>query len=174
VALLRFCLLSVGIEMLVAQISCADFDTILRQERHSAILNEITDAISPIFVKYPISAQALLIQKVYPTGRTDKVRTKYIGAFEECPDLAFAISYADLTKFPGLFAAINFDPTKNYLLTNNISVFHCKTCDTYVVKDGNHRLLPCAFHSLDPILMVYEAASNDWRACRVDMKNFCE
>ena len=87
---------------------------------------------------------------------------------------AFPISYIELSMKPHLFDAIRFDIKKNYLRTTRIISFHCQSCDIHVVKDGNHRLLQCAFHKRNPQLEVYEVVSQDWSACKVDMKNFCE
>jgi len=63
---------------------------------------------------------------------------------------------------------------KNYFRTNNIIVFHCKSCGVHVVKDGNHRLLECAYHVKNPSLDIYQVSSEDWSNAKVDMKNFCE
>lgn len=137
-------------------------------------MDERRDAVSPIYVEYSISAEEMFARKTYPTWRTDREVAQYVGQYEMPPGEAFPISYVELAAKSHLFDAIGFDVKKNYLTTTRIITFHCQTCDVHVVKDGSHRLLQCAFHKRNPRLQVYEVASRDWTACRVDMKNFCE
>ena len=155
-------------------ISEQEFIAVAQQERCCAFLDERRDAVSPIYVRYAISAQDMFERKTYPTWRTDREATQYIGAYEIPRGEAFSISYIELSMKPHLFDAIRFDIKKNYLATTRIISFHCQSCDIHVVKDGNHRLLQCAFYKLNPQLEVYEVVSQDWSACKVDMKNFCE
>ncbi len=100
--------------------------------------------------------------------------SRYVGAYEIPRGEAFPISYIDLSKKPHLFGAIHFDAKKDYLTTRSIITFHCMSCGVRVVKDGNHRLLQCALHNMNPDLEVYEVMSDNWSRSRVDMKNFCE
>ena len=155
-------------------ISEQEFISVALREQCCARLDDRRDAISPLYVQYVISAQDLFERKTYPTWRTDREALQYIGAFERPRDEAFPISYIELSRKPHLFHAICFDVEKEYLRTTRIITFHCQSCGVHVVKDGNHRLLQCAFHKLNPQLEVYEVASHDWSACKIDMKNFCE
>ena len=92
--------------------------------------------------------------------------------------MAFAITYATLAKKQHLFPAstgVGFDPAYDSLASpaKPIIVYHCNRCDVHVVKDGNHRVLHCAYHKCDPTLEVYQVSSSDWSGATVDMKNFC-
>ena len=155
-------------------ISEQEFISVAQQEGCRACLDERTDAVSPIYVKYAVFAQDMFEGKTYPTWRTDREAAHYIGAFEIPRGEAFSISYIELSMKPHLFGAIGFDVKKDYLITTRIITFHCQSCGVHVVKDGSHRLLQCAFHKLNPQLEIYEVVSRDWSACRVDMKNCCE
>jgi hypothetical protein len=151
-----------------------EFISVAQQEKCLARLDERRDAMSPIYVQYVISAQDMFKRRTYPTWRTNREASQYIGAYEIPRSEAFPISYVELSTKPHLFDAIQFDIKRNYLATTRIISFHCQSCDIHLVKDGNHRLLQCAFHKLNPQLEVYEVVSRDWSACKVDMKNFCE
>lgn len=145
-----------------------------RQEKCRAKLEERNDAVSPRYVKYICSADELFCKKTYPTWRTNMDATKYIGAYETPRDQAFPISFGELAKRPHLFSEINFIEHEDYLKSTCIIAFHCQRCGVHVIKDGNHRLLQCAYHKLNPTLEVYQVVSRDWTSCMVDMKNFCE
>ena len=145
-----------------------------QQENCRANLEERKHAVSPSYVKYSCNAQDFLKEKTYPTWRTNRSATKVIGAYETPKNDALPISYVELSRKPHLFSEVNFNREKDYLKTTCIIAFHCETCGVYVVKDGNHRLLQCAVHSLNPDLDVYLVVSRDWSLCKVDMKNFCE
>ena len=155
-------------------ISEDEFIAVAQREQCRANLDERRDAISPSYVQYSILAQAILTGKTYPPWRTDKDGSWYVGAYEVPRGEAFPISYIELSKKPHLFDAVRFDATKNYLTTRGIITFHCMSCGVRVVKDGNHRLLQCVLHKLNPELEVYEVMSQNWSAGKVDMKNFCE
>lgn len=116
--------------------------------------------------------------KVFPTWRTSKDGATYIGQYEKHRTEAFAITYANLAKKPHLFRAgtgVDFDPGYDNFASpaKPVIVYHCKECDVHVVKDGNHRLLRCAYHGCDPNLEVYQVSSSNWPGATVDMKNFC-
>lgn len=155
-------------------ISEQEFISVAHHEQCRACLDERRDAVSPIYVQYAISAQDMFEQKTYPTWRTNREATQYIGTYETPRGEAFPISHVELSRKPHLFGDICFDIQEDYLATTKIISFHCQSCDVHVVKDGNHRLLQCAFHKRNPQFEVYEVASRDWSACKVDMKNFCE
>lgn len=150
------------------------FVSLATREQCSACLSERSDAVSPDYRKYSVRANEFMNENVYPTWRTNKDKTEYIGTYETPPTEAYPITYSELASRPGLFSAIQFDASKNYLASHNVIAFYCTSCGVRVVKDGNHRLLQCAVQNIDPEITVYEVASNNWRKCRVDMKNFCK
>jgi len=156
--------------------SITESDFILRaqQENCRANLSERFSAIAPSYVRYKCFAQELLSKKTFPTWRTNRDGTEYIGACEIPRSQAFPITYSDLSKKPHLFPKINFDDKENYLKSACAISFHCEGCGVHVIKDGNHRLLQCALYGLNPELEVYQVNSRDWSSCNVDMKNFCE
>jgi len=158
----------------VKAISESEFIAVAQDEHCQSIVSERSDAISPIYLLHSILAQAMLSGKTYPTWRTNREATQLIGAYEVPREEAFPISYIELSKKPHLFDAIHFDVAMDYLVTKRIISFQCSSCRVRVVKDGNHRLLQCARHKLNPQLEVYEVVSQNWSASRVDMKNFCE
>jgi len=145
-----------------------------QQEDCQADLSERLHAVSPRYMKYVCSADDLLRRKTYPTWRTNKDATKYIGAYEVPRDQAFLISFIELARKPQLFSQIKFNERENYLKSSCIIVFRCEGCGVHVIKDGNHRLLQCAFHKISAEFTVYQVVSVDWKSCKVDMKNFCE
>lgn len=151
-----------------------EFISLAMQEQCSACLGERSDAVSPDYLRYVVSAREFMNENTYPTWRTNKDKTRYIGAYERSPTEAFPITYQELALHPELFSEINFDSKKNYFNSNNIITFHCTSCGVRVVKDGNHRLLQCAVQNSYPEVTLYEAVSHDWRLCKVDMKNFCK
>lgn len=155
-------------------ISESEFIAVVQDEHCQANVSERGDAISPIYLRHYVLAQEMLSGKTYPTWRTNREATQLIGAYEVSREEAFPISYIDLSQKPHLFDAIHFDVAGDYLATKRIISFQCSSCRVRVVKDGNHRLLQCALHKLNPQLEVYEVVSQNWSACRVDMKNFCE
>jgi hypothetical protein len=149
------------------------FFQIGRNERCGASLLECEDAIRPLFCEYTCAALDFIKDKTYPTWRTNKEKTRYIGEFQVSRENAEPTSFIEFAKYEHLFNEILFDKNQDYFLTNNIIVFHCVRCGVHVVKDGNHRLLACAYHGKNPILNVYEVSSEDWSNAKVDMKNFC-
>ena len=151
-----------------------EFMSLAAEEQCRACLAESIDAVAPTYIKYSIPANDFIDGNTFPTWRTNKAQTKYIGAYEMPPTEAFPISFSQLALQPHLFSAINFDPTKDYLKSKNIIAFYCASCGIHVVKDGNHRLLQCALQGLSSSLTIYEVVSNDWSRCKVDMKNFCK
>jgi hypothetical protein len=163
--------------VLMTPITQLEFEAAEKSNTRAAA-GEYHAADSPTFCKYTISAQALLRHRVFPTWRTSKDGASYIGEYQKHRTVAFAITYANLAKKPHLFkkgTGVDFDPNyDNFALPPKpVIVYHCKKCDVHVVKDGNHRLLRCAYHGCDPNLEVYQVASSDWSGARVDMKNFC-
>ena len=152
----------------------SEFISLANSEQCRACLSERTNAVTPVYLRYSVRADQFMAERVYPTWRTNKDRTEYIGSFETPPTEAFPITYGELALLPGLFTAIQFDTGKDYLATRNVIAFHCTTCGVRVVKDGNHRLLQCAVQKVAAEITVYEVVSNDWRKCKVDMKNFCK
>ncbi len=152
----------------------SEFIANAEHERCSACLSERSDAVSPQYRKYTILSNEFMKENIYPTWRTNKDKTKYIGAYETPPTEAFPITYQELASRPSLFSEIQFNAERDYLDSLNIIVFYCIACGVRVVKDGNHRLLQCAVQGSVPELTVFEVASNDWRRCSVDMKNFCK
>jgi hypothetical protein len=152
----------------------SEFIAIAKQEQCSACLSERSDAVSPQYRKYTIHANEFMNEKVYPTWRTNKDKTQYIGAYETPPTEAYPITYQELASHPSLFSEIQFDAERDYFDSPNIITFYCMSCGVRVVKDGNHRLLQCTVNGTGPEITVFEVASNDWRRCRVDMKNFCK
>ncbi|MBI5142713.1 MAG: hypothetical protein HZA20_11085 [Nitrospirae bacterium] len=169
----RFTLEMQGMSSLV-NIGESEFIALAEKEQCRACLSERSNAVSPHYRKYTIHADKFMIENVYPTWRTNKDKTKYIGAYETPPTEAFPITYQELASCPDLFSEIQFDAKKDYLGTTNIIVFYCMSCGVRVVKDGNHRLLQCAVQCSAPEITVFEVASNDWQRCEVDMKNFCK
>jgi hypothetical protein len=162
-------------EMLnVAVIDENEFVSLATAERCRACLSERSDAKSPTYRRYSVRADEFMGENVYPTWRTNKDRTEYIGSFETPPTDAFPIKYGELALLPNLFDAIQFGASKDYLASHNVIAFYCTSCGVRVVKDGNHRLLQCAVQNIAPEITVYEVVSNDWRKCQVDMKNFCK
>ena len=145
-----------------------------REENCQADLKERLNAVSPRYVKYVCAAEDLLNTNTYPTWRTNKDATEIIGAYETPKDRAFPISFIELAGKPQLFSQINFNERENYLSSTCIIAFHCEGCAVYVIKDGNHRLLQCAFQKINPEFTVYQVVSGDWTSCKVDMKNFCD
>jgi len=158
----------------LANIDESEFIALAKKEQCRACLSERSDAVSPHYRKYMIHANEFMKENVYPTWRTSKDKTKYIGTYETPPTEAFPITYQELTSCPDLFSEIQFDAGKDYLGTLNIIAFYCMSCGVRVIKDGNHRLLQCAVLRSAPEITVFEVASNDWRRCKVDMKNFCK
>ena len=152
----------------------SEFTALANREQCRACLSERSDAVSPDYRKYSVRANEFMNENVYPTWRTNKDKTKYIGAYETPPTEAFPITYSELASLPGLFAEIQFNMAKNYLGTYSVIAFYCTSCGVRVVKDGNHRLLQCAVYNIATEITVYEVTSNDWRKCKVDMKNFCK
>jgi len=63
-------------------ISEQEFISVAQQEGCLAQLDERKDAVSPICVQYSISAQDMFERKTYPTWRTNREATQYIGAYE--------------------------------------------------------------------------------------------
>lgn len=163
-----------GYKQDIIPISQDDFCQIARNEGCLARLDERTYAIRPLFHKYTCAALDFIKDKTYPTWRTNKEKTKHIGAFEVSIENAEPTSFIEFAKYEHLFDDILFDKSKDYFQTNNVIVFHCLRCGVHVVKDGNHRLLACAYHSKNPSLNAYEVYSEDWSNAKVDMKNFCE
>ncbi len=163
--------------LVMTPITQSEFDAVERANTQAAA-GEYLLASFPTFWKYTISAQELLRLKIFPTWRTSKDGAKYIGQFHKHRTEAFAITYANLATKPHLFqkgTGVNFDPNYNNFgsAPKPVIVYHCKKCDVHVVKDGNHRLLRCAYHACDPNLDVYQVSSSDWSGSTVDMKNFC-
>ncbi len=158
----------------VAPIEASEFIALAKREKCRACLSERADALTPTYLRYSARADQFIADNVFPTWRTNRERTEYIGAFEKPPTDAFPITYHDLALLPNLFAAISFETGQNYFATRNVISFHCATCGVRVVKDGNHRLLQCALQNADTEITVYEVTSADWRKCKVDMKNFCK
>lgn len=156
------------------------FRNIVQKEScSSSIIEEYSNAISPIFVKYTISAQDFLAKKVYPLWRTNHDGTKCIIECELGKVEAFPISFADFALKPHFFQTAKFDDKRDYFETNRIISFHCNSCGVSIIKDGNHRLLQYAIESknkntLNRKLFIYEVISSDWSKCQPDMKNFCE
>jgi hypothetical protein len=134
-------------------------------------------AVTPTFSRTPIPAQQLLSQRAFPTWRTNKDGTKYIGRFEEPRTTAFAITFPTLAQRQSIFKDIDFDPAFDSFAagaaTKPVIIYHCQGCGVHVVKEGNHRLLYCAYHGVDALLDVYQVSSGDWSKATVDMKNFC-
>lgn len=155
-------------------ISEHQFLSVAIEEHCAACLDERQFAVSPTYMHYRLRAQDMIRRKTFPTWRVSTDGTSFIGAFEVPKQQAHSISFDDLSKASHLFGAIDFDATRDYFRSNRIIAFHCSSCGVHVVKDGNHRLLQCAVHMLDPDLEVYEVISGDWLRCQVDMKNFCE
>lgn len=151
-----------------------EFMSIAEKERCRACLSERSDAVAPTYVKYAIPANEFITEEAFPTWRTNKEQTIYIGAYETPPTEAFPISFNDLAQQSNLFPEINFDPTIDYLKSKNIISFYCVSCGVHVVKDGNHRLLQCAVQGIKSDLDIFEVVSSDWSRCKVDMKNFCK
>jgi hypothetical protein len=158
----------------VAHISDEEFLAVVAAESCRSIINEGEQATSPAYVRYESSAQKLLGTRVFPPWRTSRDGALYVGDYRVSRTHASAVSFSNLARKTHLFDSIGFDPEKNYLLTNRLVAFRCLTCGVVLLKDGNHRLLQCAFHGLDPELLIYEVRSTDWHASTIDMKNVCE
>jgi hypothetical protein len=110
----------------------ATFIALAMSENCRACLSERADAVSPVYRAYPIRADKFMTSSVFPTWRTDKERSKYIGSFETPPTEAFRITFAELARLPALFAAFNFDARTDYLKSTNIIAFHCTSCGVKV------------------------------------------
>ncbi len=152
----------------------SEFMSLATKEQCQACLSERSNAMAPNYIKYIIPANEFISENTYPTWRTNKDQTRYIGSFETPPTEAFPITYHELALKTELFSEINFDPFKNYFKSKNIIAFNCMSCGVRVVKDGNHRLLQCAIQGCSHELTIYEVVSQDWTRCKVDMKNFCK
>lgn len=157
----------------LVRIEESEFISLANREKCMANLSERSHAVSPDYRKYTVRANEFMNENVFPTWRTNKDKTEYIGAYETPPTEAYPITYSKLASHPALFSAIQFDASKNYLASHNVIAFYCTSCGVHVVKDGNHRLLQCAVQDIAPEITVYEVASSDWQKSRVDMKNFC-
>jgi hypothetical protein len=147
--------------------------SIAKNENCRAYLGEKDSARSPQYWKYIVESSEYIKQSVFPVWRTNRDRTKYIGDFNVPTSEAFPVSFIDLASLTGIFGEIGFDPDHNYLSSSNIIEFHCSQCSVSVVKDGNHRLLQCAFHEISLPITIYRVGSDNWKECKVDMKNFC-
>jgi hypothetical protein len=156
-------------------ISETDFVSVAKYEFCRANLDERRQAKIPIYFKLSISVGELFRQKIFPTWRTDLQAKGLINSYETDKDVAHPITYLDLASKTHLFEEIKFDKNRDYFTTNQIVVFLCQRCSVYVVKDGNHRLLQCAFHKqLNRFLEIFGVASHDWSDAKIDMKNFCQ
>ncbi|MCU7884933.1 MAG: hypothetical protein KZQ82_12145 [Candidatus Thiodiazotropha sp. (ex Lucinoma annulata)] len=155
-------------------ISEYEFLSIASEEQCGACLSERIDSLSPIYIRYTAHAKEFIEDNTFPTWRTNKDQTKYIGRYQTPPSEAFPISFPELSLRTKLFSGVNFDPNKDYFKTRNIISFYCVSCGVHVIKDGNHRLLQCAVQDYNPEIIIYEVASKDWTNCEVDMKNFCK
>ncbi len=151
-----------------------EFVSITIKEQCTANLSERCDAVAPSYIKYTSQTRELIEGNAYPTWRTNRERTRYIGSFETPPTEAFPISFHELSLLPALFSEIRFNPTNDYFRSKNVITFYCDSCSVRVVKDGNHRLLQCAVQDISNEVTVYEVVSKDWHNCKIDMKNFCK
>jgi hypothetical protein len=150
-----------------------EFLSVATEEDCHANLDERFQATSPTYTTYLSLAQDFLKAGAFPPWRVSRDANEYVGAFEVSREEAFPISYSELSNKPNLFMALTFDPQIDYLKTNRIICFHCRTCGVRLVKDGNHRLLQCALRNVNPEIRIFELSSTDWSASQVDMKNFC-
>ena len=157
----------------MTMLSEQEYLAVTTEENCRAILDERMQAVSPSYLSYNTTAQEFLRAGAFPPWRTNREAAECIFVCEVPRSEAFPISYHQLAKKPHLFGKLPFDPMRDYLLTNRIISFHCQICGVRVVKDGNHRLLQCAFQESNPELLIFEVRSNDWSASTIDMKNFC-
>lgn len=103
----------------------------------------------------------------YPCWFTDSARSRFVDvqAPEACPILVRAL-LADESLFNHKCGS--FKPVPN--MQARVIVEHCRGCNCFVVKDGNHRLLWWARHEPERTLLVVEISAPAWPLARQDMK----
>ena len=169
------CRLSQTLEMqiTVSPSSGEEFESVAAAEGCRSIICERMQAEAPTYVRFQIPAQSLLALLTYPPWRTTLDGHKCILAYEVDRTAAAVATFPEWVKMPHLFTSIGFVPGHDYWQTSSVLSFFCESCGVRLIKDGNHRLLQCAFSRASPCITVYEVRSHSWHRSSVDMKNFC-
>lgn len=103
----------------------------------------------------------------YPCWFTDPAQTSFIAAehVDACP-----ILFRDLIRLPALFdhKLREFVPPPD--LEAKVVVEHCSGCNSFIVKDGNHRVMRLAKFDPAAILTVAEISCSAWPMAEQEMR----
>lgn len=150
------------------EISEEEFFEVVTAEDCRAAL-EAHHAVSPRLRRFAVEAQVFVNAKVFSVYRAAPDGRTLVGRVED--RTARPLSFPALAKFPQAPPGMRTDA--DLFRTNRIVANHCRECDVYVVKDGNHRLYRLAQIGLPTEIEVYELSSAHWRRSLLDMRNIC-
>lgn len=152
-------------EMVITPKEFIDFENLYSR----TLKNEWIFSIDPIFRKYQCNISSFISQKVFPIIRIDKYG-KLTSKYEDRE--ASSIKFSELSKNFHLYSILTNEGYYNK--GSDILSYHCSTCNIFVIKDGNHRLIKWIADKKEEMLNIYQVSSHDWSKAKTDMPNYCE
>jgi len=124
--------------------------------------------VQPRYSLFRISARDFVERlSTYPCWYTDPGQTKFVPAEDAaaCP-----ILFRDLTRNNPLFDEKMKEFTAPPHVKPAVLVEQCQSCDCFIVKDGNHRVLRYAKFDPAALLDITEISCAAWPLAEQDMR----